>query len=287
MLMTPMTPNVIASPIAASTSTEPWLRPNSSVCMHRVQPALPVDGPQRRLAAACRTRASGFPVAAIAGALHHRRKPVVDVGIETVRQGLDCRQPVIGLAAVEVRQCQAGADLALDRRRCSPGPVGRAAARSSSVIDRAQHFAHRIQPHACIGIGQIELRHRDAQRLAQLIVDADARQRIARRLSRGRAGQRVRQRQRVRRHLAGNEHLAIAHCARTDGHPAAPRTPRARAHHAAAAAGGSVPACGVVGRRQRSQQLGRSSPVGYSPTPRTPIDSSAQSHSANIEQRTS
>ncbi len=60
MLMTPMTPKVIASPMAASTSTEPWLRPNSSVCTMAYSPRCR-SIVRSAATAAARTRGSDSP----------------------------------------------------------------------------------------------------------------------------------------------------------------------------------------------------------------------------------
>ena len=79
MLITPMTPNVIARPIAASTSTEPRLRPKNSVSMRgihaRASESIDGDDFARRRAHAL----VGFGICAVLAGGHHGREAVVDI----------------------------------------------------------------------------------------------------------------------------------------------------------------------------------------------------------------
>ena len=180
MLMTPMTPNVIASPMATSTSTDPRLRPKNSVSMPRVERARLIDAAHRRRPRRCRTAASASAKLPSGDCLEQRREPVAHFRPDAVARA--SRSPSRRASAsplVERGERQPGLDLAPSRAASVSTPTrSRSSAMLASSSERSIS-CHRVEPHRRVGARQREARHGRPQHSSQAVVRADLGQVVA------------------------------------------------------------------------------------------------------------
>ena len=166
MLMTPMTPKVMARPMATSTSTEPRLNPKTASrrpsrfrgcrCVRRPRRRPPDARPARRTSRPEPARQAGQPVA------HLRAEAAASVSTAASRARIG---PSRSASARPV-------SISCGPRRQSPRP--RAPEHlNGRFVERTYHRVDRRQPDGRIGIAEPEPRERGPQHAPQAVVGAD------------------------------------------------------------------------------------------------------------------
>ena len=170
MLMTPITPNVMARPIAASTSTDPRLRPKNRVSTPSRTPRA-VSMLFTAVAAACAHGLVGLGEGAVGGRLEQRREAVA-ARPALMRDESACtaasRDGGAGIA--ERHHGQAGLDLRLTAASVSAcRPLAQEF--GGGVVERSEHVVHRRQTDGRVRIRQGEPRRgRSQDRRRRLLV---------------------------------------------------------------------------------------------------------------------
>ncbi len=186
--MTPITPNVMANPIAASTRTEPRLRPKNSVSIPEIERAACVDRAYALRLPPCgrlrRVASATVPSGALLDAGAASRFRTSRGERRACGQASDRSEPHAGIGIVQRVHGEAGFDLRLHR------PIGlhRLALCQKSdgrFIERPIHVADRGEANTSVRARERKARERDPQSPPHAIVRGDSGELIRRRRSNG------------------------------------------------------------------------------------------------------